>query len=155
MVESFGLGASIGTALLELDNENYGAAVAQVGSATVRYRVGRITPRKVGAFVAVWRRAPDGSTEPFPAEDDIDLLVIAVREGLNFGQFVFPKTALIEHGIVSTAGADGKRGFRLYPTWSVTTNQQAQRTQRWQSDYFLHHNQPGDALRARRLFNAA
>ena len=153
MLESLGLGMSMGAASPELDNAEYGAAVAQVGSAKVRYRVGKITPRKVGAFVAVWRRAPDGSTEPFPAADDIDLLVIAVREGLHFGQFVLPKAALVEHGIVSTAGRGGKRGFRLYPSWSVTTNTQAQRTQRWQSHYFLHLNQQGVALRARRLFN--
>jgi hypothetical protein len=68
---------------------------------------------------------------------------------------VFPKAALIGHGIASTTGRGGKRGFRLYPTWSVTTNLQAQRTQRWQSDYFLHHNQLGDTLRARRFFNTA
>lgn len=155
LLEPFGVGPSDGTTLLEVDNAEYGAAVALVGSAKVRYRVGKLTPRKVGAFVAVWRRAPGGSTEPFPAEDDVDLLVITVREGFNFGQFVFPKAALIEHGIVSTAGAGGKRGFRLYPAWSMTTNPQAQRTQRWQSDFFLHLTQPVDAVQAHRLFSAA
>lgn len=141
---------------LEVDNLEYGAAVARVGAAKVRYRVGKLTPRKVGAFVAVWRRAPDGSTEPFPAEEDIDLLIITVREGPDFGVFVFPKAALVDHRIVSMGGRGGKRGFRVYPPWSVTTNPQAQRTRRWQGDFFIQLSGPGDidTRRARRLFTA-
>ena len=155
MLEPLGFGIRDGSVRVEVDNLEYGAAVALSGSVKVRYRVGKLTPKKAGAFVAVWRRAQDGSTEPFPAEDDIDLLVVIAREGPGFGMFVFPKAALVEHGIVSAAGRGGKRGFRLYPSWSVTTSPQAQRTQRWQSGYFLDLSRPDaiDALRARRLCN--
>lgn len=103
----------------------------------IRFRVGKLTPpTKVGLFVAVWRRAQNGSTEPFPAEDGIGLLVVTVREGSNMGHFAFPTSALVQHGIVSAKGVGGKRGFRVYPPWSEVSNRQAIRTQQWQCDYF-------------------
>ncbi|MBT2585303.1 MepB family protein [Arthrobacter sp. ISL-95] len=120
----------------EADNHEYGAAVATLGQERIRFRVGKLTPTKVGLFVAVWRRAQDGSTEPFPAEDGADLLVITVREGTKAGRFAFPKSALVRHGIVSVNGAGGKRGFRVYPPWSQVANRQAVRTQQWQCGYF-------------------
>ncbi|MEU0506415.1 MepB family protein [Nocardia sp. NPDC005998] len=132
-----GLGLEISAAVPETDNAEYGAFVSRVGRGLVRFRVGKLTPTKVGLFVTVWKRAADGAGEPYAAEDDIDLLVITAREGQRFGQFVFPKAALIEHGIVSVAGRGGKRGFRVYPPWSATQNSQAMRSQKWQCDYFL------------------
>ncbi|NEW56168.1 MepB family protein [Nocardia cyriacigeorgica] len=121
----------------EQENAEYGAFVSSVGRGSVRFRVGKLTPAKVGLFVTVWRRAEDGSTEPLAAEDGIDLLVVTAREGKCFGQFVFPKTVLVEHGIVSVEGRGGKRGFRVYPPWSATGNRQARRSQKWQCEYFL------------------
>lgn len=120
----------------EADNQEYGAAVASLGQGRIRFRVGKLTPTKVGLFVAVWRRAQNGSTEPFPAEDGTGLLVVTVREGNNMGHFSFPTSALVKHGIVSVKGAGGKRGFRVYPPWSEVRNRQAARTQQWQCDYF-------------------
>lgn len=120
----------------EVSNVEYGAAMAGVGSATVRFRVGKLTPTKAGLFVALWRRAAAGSAEPFPVEE-VDALVIAVREGVRFGAFVFSKAVLVERGIVSVDGVGGKRGFRIYPPWSAVTSRQAERSQSWQCDSFL------------------
>lgn len=131
------LGLHISAAVPEVDNAEYGAVVSNVGGGSVRFRVGKQTPTKVGLFVSVWRRAEDGSTEPFAAEDGVDLLVITARTGPRIGQFVFPTSALVEHGIVSVAGRGGKRGFRVYPPWSQAANAQARRSQKWQCDYFL------------------
>lgn len=131
------LGLNISATVAEAQNAEYGAMVSEVGRGSIRFRVGKRTPAKPGLFVSVWRRAQDGSTEPFAAEDDVDLLVITAREESRFGQFVFPHNALVEHGIVSVAGGGGKRGFRLYPPWSATENKQAQKSQKWQSAYFL------------------
>ncbi|MDR6986985.1 hypothetical protein J2Y66_001455 [Paenarthrobacter nitroguajacolicus] len=124
------------TPVPEADNHEYGAAVARLGRKQIRFRVGKPTPTKVGLFIAVWRRAQDGSTEPFPAEDGADLLVVTVREGTGAGYFAFPLSALVEHGIVSVNGSGGKRGFRVYPPWSKVSNRQAIRTQQWQCSYF-------------------
>lgn len=131
------LGFEFSAAVPEADNAEYGAFVSRVGRGSVRFRVGKLTPAKVGLFVTVWKRAPDGSTEPLTADDGIDLLVITAREGQRFGQFVFPEAALVEHGIVSVAGRGGKRGFRVYPPWSATQNSRAMRSQKWQCEYFL------------------
>ncbi|MFB8003648.1 MepB family protein [Nocardia sp. NPDC056000] len=149
------MGVEFSAAVPEATNAEYGACAADVGCGTVRFRVGKVTPTKVGLFVAVWRRVGDGSTEPFAAEDGTDVLVVTVREGKRFGEFVFPTSALAEHGIVSTAGRGGKRGFRVYPPWSVTAKGQASRSQTWQCEYFLdlHDAQPSDLARARRLYD--
>jgi hypothetical protein len=124
----------------EAHNAEYGAAIATSGRASIRFRVGKLTPTKVGLFVAVWRRSPDGGTEPFPADhpsaDDADTLVVSVREVEKSGHFVFPRSAMISHGIVSVKGTGGKRGFRVYPPWSLTSSRQARKTQEWQCAYF-------------------
>lgn len=148
------LGVTCSQAVAELDNGEYGASVCDVGRASVRFRVGKLTPTKAGLFVTVWQRAPGGSTEPFPAEDNIDLLVVTAREGFHFGQFVFPKAALVKHGIVSVDGGGGKRGFRVYPPWSATDNPQAKRSQKWQCAFFLELGDGAgvDLQRARPLF---
>ena len=134
----------------EVDNADYGAAVARIGPQRLRFRMAKVTPRKVGLFVAVWRRSPTGSTEPFPV-DDVDLLVILTREGRHAGQFVFPRSALQSHGIGSVAGHGGKRGFRVYPPWSRTDNAQAIRTQTWQGAFFLDTSDGVDLERLRAL----
>lgn len=152
-----GLGSGLSALVPEPENAEYGAFVSHVGRGTVRFRVGKLTPTKVGLFVTVWKRASDGSTEPYAAEDGIDLLAITVREGQHFGQFAFPEAALVEHGIVSVAGRGGKRGFRVYPPWSVTQNGQAARSQKWQCDYFLALDDIGavDMQKARSLYDMA
>ncbi|CAM2991820.1 MepB family protein [Prescottella defluvii] len=132
-----GLGWRCSPALAEPDNADYGAAVSDVGRTAIRFRVGKLTPTKVGLFVSVWRRAVGGSTEPFPAEDGVGGLVVTAREGERFGAFAFPAGVLASRGIVSVDGVGGKRGFRVYPLWSATSNPQAKRSQAWQCDWFL------------------
>jgi hypothetical protein len=121
----------------ESANAEYGAFLLCVGDRHVRSRVARVTPTKSGLFVAVWRRAPDRSTQPHDSEEGIEVLAISVREGEHFGLFVFPRDALIVHGIVSVAGVGGKRGFRLYPPWSAVESRQARQTQQWQVEYYI------------------
>ena len=152
-----GLALACSPAIVEVDNVEYGAAIAEIGRSPVRFRVGKLTPTKVGLFVTVWRRSLSGSTEPLPAEECIDVLVVCVREESRFGAFAFPKAALVQHGVVSVGGAGGKRGFRVYPPWSATTNRQAKKSQQWQCDYFFEMADGSaiDAQRAIRLFVAA
>ncbi len=67
-----------------------------------------------------------------------------VRNENEFGQFVFPKYVLIKKGIISTENKEGKRAFRVYPKWDVTKNKQAERTQKWQLNYFYEINNSTD-----------
>ncbi|WP_431218387.1 MepB family protein [Leifsonia xyli] len=132
------LGVPAAALRAEPDNAAYGAAVCADGGGghVVRFRFARVTPRKTGLFVAVWCRGANGVTEPFDAAAQ-DRLVIVVRQGIHFGLFDLPAAVLDERGIVSVAGAGGKRGFRVYPPWSVTASTQAAATQRWQTPHFL------------------
>lgn len=130
-------GAQQSVLALEPENAEYGAAVSRVDESSVRWRVGKLTPTKVGMFVSSWRRTAFGSTEPFSVEGHTDFLIIAVREGAEFGAFVFPRPVLVRQGILSIGGGGGKRGFRVYPPWSRVMNAQAKRSQGWQCNYFV------------------
>lgn len=63
--------------------------------------------------------------------------MVNVKYDDHFGQFIFPKSKLIEKGIISTNKKEGKRAFRVYPPWDTVINKQAERTQKWQLNYFL------------------
>jgi hypothetical protein len=125
-----------------------------VTSLSIRFRVAKITPTKVGQFVTLWQRIGDGSTQPYGVSDPVDLFVISTRKGNNFGQFVFPKHVLLHQNIVSNKGEGGKRAIRVYPPWDKPTSHQAQKTQKWQSEYFLETpiNEPINGVRARMLY---
>lgn len=122
---------------VEATNADYGAVTCEVAGRTVRIRSARLTPKKVGLFVAHWRRADGGSTEPFDAAGSADLVIVTVVEGDLAGAFLFTRRALVAHGILASLSSAGKRGFRVYPPWSAAPNPQAARTQRWQGDFFV------------------
>ncbi|MYW02730.1 MepB family protein [Streptomyces sp. SID3343] len=141
----------------EAESAEYGAYELTVDGRSVRFRVAKTTPTKVGGFVTVWQRSEAGPIRPFDAGDAVDLFVVSARDGGGrFGQFVFPCEVLRERDIVSTAGVGGKRGFRVYPPWVVTANPQARRTQTWQLGHFLSFgaDAPVNAARARALYRA-
>ncbi|GGR15607.1 MepB family protein [Streptomyces netropsis] len=139
----------------EAESAEYAAHEFTLDGRSVRFRVAKTTPTKVGQFVTVWKRSAGGPIQPFDAADPVDLFVVSARDGDRFGQFVFPREVLRERGIVSTEGAGGKRAFRVYPPWVTTTNRQAGSTQKWQTEYFL--PVPGDGSvdrdRARALYH--
>ncbi|MNY56377.1 MepB protein [compost metagenome] len=64
-------------------------------------------------------------------------MIITVRKDQNWGQFIFPKKIALEKGIFSTPNKEGIRATRVYPPWDETASKQAQRTQKWQLDYFF------------------
>ncbi|WP_431047988.1 MepB family protein [Streptomyces sp. P1-3] len=139
----------------EAESAEYGACEFTLDGLSVRFRVAKTTPTKVGQFVTVWKRSASGPIRPFDAEDPVDLFVISTREGERFGQFVFPRDVLRERDIVSTNGSGGKRAFRVYPPWVTTTNRQARSTQAWQVKHFLHlpEDEPIDIPRAHALYH--
>lgn len=139
----------------EAESAEYGACAFTLDGLSVRFRVAKTTPTKVGQFVTVWKRSESGPIQPFDAEDPVDLFVISTREGERFGQFVFPRDVLRERDIVSTNGSGGKRAFRVYPPWVTTTNRQARSTQKWQVEHFLQlsEDEPVDVLRAHALYH--
>ncbi|WP_277577747.1 MepB family protein [Bdellovibrio svalbardensis] len=121
----------------ELESAEYGAYVFELNKLSIKFRVAKITPTKVGQFVTLWKRYGSGPIQPHDSSDPVDIFVISTRNGSRFGQFVFPKSALIEHGILSTPSKEGKRALRVYPPWDQVTSKQAKKTQQWQLDFFL------------------
>jgi hypothetical protein len=121
----------------EAESEEYGAFVFEMNGQRIKFRVGKITPTKVGQFVTLWKRIGDGVILPHDLADPIDLFVISVRKADHFGQFVFPKAILFEKGILSHEGKEGKRAMRIYPPWDIVSSMQAKKTQAWQVKYFF------------------
>ena len=142
--------------IMDKESIEYVACSFRLNSLQVRFRVAKITPTKIGQFVTLWKRIENGPTQPYDIKDDVDLFVIATRSNDNFGQFVFPKSALLKHGIMSNNGKGGKRGVRVYPSWDITVSKQAKQTQAWQLQYFLEipKNKPIDCSRAKMLYNS-
>ncbi|NRF37489.1 MepB family protein [Pedobacter foliorum] len=119
------------------EGKAYGACCFKLDGKTILFRVAKLTPKKTGQFVAIWKRNEQGITQPFEDTDEIDFMVISIRDADNFGQFIFPETALLKHGIISNGQREGKRGIRVYPPWDKVSNKQAETTQSWQAEYFL------------------
>lgn len=122
---------------IEDESADYGAAEFTINNHFIKFRVGKITPTKVGQFVTFWKRIGKGPILPYDCNDAFDFLVVSARAGNHFGQFVFPKAVLCEKGIVSSNEKEGKRAMRIYPPWDKAENAQAKKTQAWQLEYFL------------------
>jgi hypothetical protein len=119
------------------ESEEYGACSFSLNGKTIQYRVSKITPTKSGQFVTVWKRNKKGITEPFTVSDGIDFIIVTSKKGETIGQFIFPRSVLADNGIMTANGKEGKRGIRVYPPWDIPTNTQAEKTQAWQTKYFV------------------
>lgn len=120
-----------------LESKEYGACTFELNGKSIQQRFSKITPTKSGQFVTIWKRNNNGITEPFDNSDDFDFIIITARDKEHFGQFIFPKAVLANNGIITINGKEGKRGIRVYPPWDIATNNQAIKTQSWQTKYFL------------------
>lgn len=137
---------------LEAESKEYDACRFDLNNLRVVSRTSKITPKKVGQFVTFWKRNESGVIEPLEENDPIHFYTINVRTKEKFGQFVFPKSVLINKGIVSMTNREGKRGFRVYPVWEETLNKQAEQTQKWQLDYFYEINDATDFKKVVELY---
>jgi hypothetical protein len=138
----------------EKESQEYDACRFELNGLKIISRSAKVTPKKVGQFVTFWKRNTDKIIEPFKAADLIDFFIIAVKTEHRFGQFVFPKSILIKKGILSTDKKEGKRGFRVYPSWDQTTSKQAVKTQQWQLRYFYKIDEHTDFREVMELYSA-
>lgn len=121
---------------LEPESKEYDACRFELNGLHIICRNAKITPKKVGQFVTFWKRNEIGPIEPFEEADPVDFFAVNVRSENEFGQFLFPRSVLIKKGILSTKSKEGKRAFRVYPSWDIANSKQAERTQKWQLEYF-------------------
>ncbi len=138
--------------IIEAEGKEYKACQFRLNGMKVICRNSKITPKKKGQFVTFWKRNKNGITEPYSEADKVDFYIINVVKGNKMGQFIFPKSVLIEYGIISTPQKDGKRGFRVYPNWDTPTSQQAKKTQKWQMKYFVELNEEIDLDLVKELY---
>ena len=138
---------------IEIESKEYYASQFKLNGFSIISRNSKITPTKTGQFVTFWKRNPNGPIEPFSETDLIDFYIVNVRTDNNFGQFVFPKSVLIEKGIISTDRKEGKRAFRVYASWDIAKNKQAERTQKWQLNYFFEIGVMTNLIKVNELYN--
>ncbi|WP_126243294.1 MepB family protein [Chitinophaga rhizosphaerae] len=140
--------------LQDAESEDYdGLDLLCNGSVRIKYRQAKLTPKKAGNFVALWKRSASGGTAPFTLSDPFDFYMIAVHGGSRSGFFMFPRQALAGNGVLTNGPKEGKRGFRLYPGWVEAPNRQALNTQQWQSGYFVDLDEKDAAARLRRIIH--
>lgn len=119
----------------QAQQSDYEAGTVRLNDGLWRIRTARVTPKKPGAFVAVWERNAAGKTQPF-SDDGITGLMVFVEEGPRFGVFRFSPSQLKLLGVTQSVSQAGKRGFRVYPSWCSELNAQASRTQQAQAASF-------------------
>ena len=62
----------------EKESLEYSACDATFDGKRAKFRIAKITPKKIGQFVTLWKRGNNGSIQPFDASDNIDFVIIAV-----------------------------------------------------------------------------
>ncbi len=122
---------------IEKQNQEYEGMIikSEEMGIKIRSRLAKKTPKKEGYFVTFWEKDESGENQAFSYEE-IAMLVVVVVDGEKQGFFAFPKKVLIDKGIAKAENKNGKMAMRVYPEWSQDLNKAAQRTQKWQKDYF-------------------
>ncbi|MFB0945383.1 MAG: MepB family protein [Spirosomataceae bacterium] len=115
---------------VEKESTEYAACKFGLNKLQIIGRNAKITPRKVDQFVTFWKRNGNGRIEPFEELDYFDFYVVNVRTKNTTEQFVFPKSVLMQKGIISTDKKEGKRAFWIYPKWDIPNNKQTEYTQK-------------------------
>lgn len=124
--------------LPDLECDEYLGHNFQLDQFSIKFRKAKITPKKIGQFVTLWKRNPvNKQNEPFTYQDPFDFYIIFCKNDDRTGFFFFSKQILTHQNILTTHSKDGKRGFRVYPTWDSPPNRQALKTQAWQQDFFI------------------
>lgn len=126
-------GVNIANICREEETGDYCGYNFQLGSFHIKYRKGKVTPKKIGQFVALWKRSTEEKTEPYHIDDNFDFYLVETEHEHNRGCFMFPKTILSDKQILSVEGKEGKRGFRVYPIWDFPESKQAISTKTWGS----------------------
>lgn len=123
--------------VLEKESQDYGAMQFTIDAHRILFRVAKITPKKIGQFVTLWKRSEKGPIAPFDETDRIDFIVIEMNHDQQNGYFIFPKKILCEKKIFSIHHQGGRRAMRVYAPWDKADNAQAKKTQAWQVQYFF------------------
>lgn len=137
------------------ESEEYFGYDFQIDSLNIKFRISKITPKKVGQFVTLWKRNAENQIEPFRSDAIFDFYIVVAKQKDKFGFFLFPENVLSQKQILTTNQKKGKLGFRVYPNWTKTQTNQAKNTQLWQTEYFvdLTNNNLSEIEKCKSIFN--
>lgn len=121
----------------EPESQEYDACRFVLNGKRIIYRSAKQTPKKIGQFVTFWKREVGGPIAPFDHDDPFDFFMVNANHGNRHGLFIIPKSEVINRGIVSSPSKEGKRAFRVYPSWDRPTSVQAIKSQKWQLAFFF------------------
>ncbi|EOO77737.1 MepB family protein [Bacillus nitratireducens] len=121
----------------EKQNSEYAGGIFQLNNRSIRFRVSKITPNKIGQFVSFWEKDASMRNQAFSYDSAPNLLVITCIADNKLGQFIFPKEILLKEKILKTQNQKGKMAMRVYPIWDKPVSNQAKKSQRWQLQYFV------------------
>ncbi|MBV7392236.1 MepB family protein [Enterococcus sp. ALS3] len=121
----------------EHQNKDYEGSTFSIRNFTFRCRLGKLTPKKKGYFVAFWEKDSVGNNQAFSFQNYPNKLIVVIIDDSLSGQFVFPKEILLKKNILKSPGSKGKMAMRVYPDWETDLNTSATKTQNWQSKYFI------------------
>jgi hypothetical protein len=93
--------------IAENESAEYYAHSYSLESKNVRFRIAKKTPTKTGWFVTMWKRNQDKIIAPYDNSDQVDLFVVNIIDQGKIGQFVFPKSVLVEKNIFSSRSKGG------------------------------------------------
>ncbi|MGG5735720.1 MULTISPECIES: MepB family protein [Bacillus cereus group] len=121
----------------EKQNLEYAGGIFQLNNRSIRFRVSKITPNKIGQFVSFWEKDASMKNQAFSYDSAPNLLVITCIADNKLGQFIFPKEILLKEKILKTQNQKGKMAMRVYPIWDKPVSNQAKKSQLWQLQYFV------------------
>ncbi|QUG84018.1 MepB family protein [Bacillus nitratireducens] len=121
----------------EKQNSEYAGGIFQLNNRSIRFRVSKITPNKIGQFVSFWEKDASMRNQAFSYDSAPNLLVITCIADNKLGQFIFPKEILLKEKILKTQNQKGKMAMRVYPIWDKPVSNQAKKSQLWQLQYFV------------------
>jgi hypothetical protein len=124
-------------AQLDTDIDDFGAFSFNINKIPVIFRIAKVNPEKEGMVVNLSKKAVDEPIKPFDISDDFKFVIISSRNEDNLGLFIFPKSVLLNKGIIAGDQNEGKRTLKVYAPWEKTTSKQGAKNQQWQSEYFF------------------
>ncbi|HGH7177726.1 TPA: MepB family protein [Bacillus wiedmannii] len=128
----------------EKQNAEYAGWLFHLNKKTIRFRVSKITPNKIGQFVSFWEKDDNMQNQAFSYNAAPDLLVITCIDDNKLGQFIFPNEILLKEKILKTQCQKGKMAMRVYPIWDTPVSNQAKKSQIWQLQYFVDLSDPNN-----------
>src|SRR5690606_4578136 len=69
----------------DIEAKEYDGSSFKISQLYIKYRKAKITPKKIGCFVALWKRDDEGKTIPFEISDQFDFYLIEVEDFDNKG----------------------------------------------------------------------